>query len=165
MRKLIVLLIALIAIGSSAAFGVEVGDEPAISVREGQVRSNPGFLGRIIYIAQYGEAVKVLEVRGDWVKVQAEETGVQGWLHSTAIAETQSLRLEGADGSRTSGATSREIALAGRGFNEQVEARYESEKGLDFRLVDEMEGYGIPPDELGDFFAVADLTFGEGDAR
>ena len=79
-------------------------------------------------------------------------------MHASAIAEKQALRLEQAGSSNTAGATSREIALAGRGFNEQVEAQYKSDKGLDFSLVDEMETWGRPIDELGEFLSVAGLS-------
>ena len=165
MRKLIALTVVALTILATATFAVEVGDQPAISVRQGEVRTTPSFLGRIVATAGYGELVEVLELRGDWVRIRVQATNVEGWLHTTAIAEKQALRLEGAGDSRSAGTTSREIALAGRGFNEQVEARYKSEKGLDFTLVDEMEGYGLPPEELGEFFAAADLTFDEGGAE
>jgi hypothetical protein len=162
MRKLMVLAVAVLTVAVNAAFAVDVGDEPVVSVRSADVRSSPGFLTPIIFTAEYGQTVDVLEVRGDWVRVRVSGTGVEGWLHVSSVAEQKTLRLERSGGSASGGATSREIALAGRGFNQQVEARYKSESGLDFTLVDEMEGYGLPTDELVSFFGVAGLSFGEG---
>ena len=164
MRKLTVLLAAtmLLALTAGFAVGLEVGDQPAVSVREGDVRSAPGFLSTITAKVAYGGGVSILELRGDWARVRVVDTGAEGWLHVSAVAEKEALRLGQATGSSSGGTTSREIALAGRGFNEQVEAQYRSEKGLDFALVDQMEGYGQPVDSLGTFFAEAGLSFGEG---
>ncbi|MBU8913829.1 MAG: SH3 domain-containing protein [Spirochaetales bacterium] len=163
MRKLIVVLTVLLVLGP--AFALDVGDEPAISVRTGELRSAPGFLARITAQVEYGESVEVLEVRGDWARVHVAGSGDEGWLHATAVAAAGELRLEQAGGSTTGGTTSREIALAGRGFNEQVEAQYKSEKGLDFTLVDEMEEYGRPIGDLAAFFADAGLMVEDGGAE
>ncbi|MFP4113520.1 MAG: SH3 domain-containing protein [Spirochaetota bacterium] len=135
---------------SGALFAVSTGDTVAVSVREGALRSAPGFLGAITERVLYGASATVLSVRGDWVRVRVDETGTEGWLHSSAVLPPAEMNLTGS-GSNRSGTTSREIALAGRGFNERVEQEYRQEEQLDFDLVDEMETYTIPPVELGDF--------------
>ena len=163
MRKLIIVLTVLLVL--TPVFALDVGDEPAVSVRDGDLRSAPGFLARITSQVDYGESVRILEIRGDWLRVRAAGSGAEGWLHSSVVAEKEDLRLERADGASTGGTTSREIALAGRGFNEQVEAQYKSEKGLDFTLVDEMEEYGRPVEELAAFFADAGLMVEDGGAE
>ncbi len=160
MRKLITVLAVFLVL--IPAFALDVGDEPAVSVRTGELRSAPGFLARITAQVDYGESVEILEIRGDWLRVRSARSGDEGWLHVTAVAPKGDLRLERAEGSAVAGTTSREIALAGRGFNEKVEAQYKSEKGLDFALVDEMEEYGRPIEELAAFFADAGLTVEDG---
>ncbi len=160
MRKLIAVLTVFLVL--SPIFAFDVGDEPAVSVREGELRSAPGFLARVTIRVDYGESVKILEIRGDWLRVRTADSGDEGWLHSTVVAGKEELRLERADGTTASGVTSREIALAGRGFNEQVEAQYKNDKGLDFTLVDEMEEYGRPVEELAAFFADAGMTVEDG---
>jgi len=163
MRNLIAVLAVFLVL--SPLFALDVGDESAVSVREGDLRSAPGFLARITSQVVYGESVAVLEIRGDWVRVRTADSGDDGWIHLTAVAPKGDLRLERAEGPAAANTTSREIALAGRGFNEQVEAKYKSDKGLDFALVDEMEEYGKPIEELAAFFAVAGLTVDEGGAE
>lgn len=163
MRKLIAVLTVLLVL--SPIFAFDVGDEPAVSVREGELRSAPGFLARVTTRIDYGESVKILEIRGDWLRVRTAGSGDEGWLHSTVVAGKEELRLERADGTTAGGVSSREIALAGRGFNEQVEAQYKSDKGLDFTLVDEMEEYGRPVEELAAFFADAGMTVEDGGAQ
>jgi len=63
-------------------------------------------------------------------------------------------------GSRDSGASSDEIALAGRGFSEQVEREYEEQESLDFGPVDEMEGLLVPVSELGEFLGAIGAEIG-----
>jgi hypothetical protein len=162
MRKLVAVLTLVLLL--SPVFALDVGDKPAVSVRHGDLRSAPGFLAGITSQADYGESVEILEIRGDWLRVRAAGSGDEGWLHSSVVAEKVDLRLERAGGSTAGGVTSREIALAGRGFSEQVEAQYKNEKGLDFALVDKMEGYGRPIEELAAFFADAGMTVSDGGA-
>jgi len=162
MRKLLAVLAAILIL--TPVFGLDVGDEPAVSVRDAELRATPGFLARITARLDYGMSVRIIEARGDWYRVQATDSGDEGWLHGAAIAEKETLRLGQATGS-AGGTTSREIALAGRGFNEKVEAQYKSDKGLDFSQVDRMETYGRPVDELAAFFADAGMSVDDGGAQ
>jgi hypothetical protein len=136
----------------NALFAITTGDTLAVSVREGEVRSSPGFLSRIDDRVPYGEAVTVLGTSGDWVRVRVDSSGTEGWLHNTAVLPPGEMNLTGSTAERT-GTTSREIALAGRGFNQQVEEEYQEQQQLDFDRVDEMETLLLPPPELGDFLA------------
>ena len=135
---------------SSALFAVSPGETLAVSVRDGQLRSTPGFLSPIEAAVVYGDEVRVLEVRGDWARVRAGATGDEGWIHTSSILAPRDMHLAGAE-TRDSGTTSREIALAGRGFSEQVEREYEEQQSLDFGPVDEMERLLLQPAELGEF--------------
>jgi uncharacterized protein YgiM (DUF1202 family) len=163
MRKLMAVIAAMLVL--SPVFALDVGDEPAVSVRDAELRSTPGFLAKITARIDYGQSVLILGTRGDWFQVRVTTSGEEGWLHVSAIAEKEALRLGQAESSGSGGATSREIALAGRGFNEQVEAQYKSDKGLDFDVVDEMETYGRPVEELAAFFADAGLSVEDGGAE
>lgn len=133
-----------------ALFAISVGDDLAVSVRQGELRSAPGFLSRIDARLTYGETVTVLGVQGDWARVRVESTGDEGWLHGTAVLPPREMNLVDAEG-RDTGATSDEIALAGRGFSEQVEREYGEQESLDFAPVDDMENLVLPVSELGDF--------------
>jgi hypothetical protein len=137
---------------TGALLAIEPGDTLAVSVREGELRSAPGFLSTIEARIQYGASLTALGVRGDWVRVRVEANGDEGWLHSTAVLPPDDMNLSGST-SEDTGTSSREIALAGRGFNEQVEQEYQEQQELDFSGVDEMETLRLPPAELGDFLA------------
>ena len=147
MRTVAVLIFILLG---GALFAISVGDDLAVSVRQGELRSAPGFLSRIDARLTYGEAVTVLGVQGDWTRVRVESTGDEGWMHASAVLPPREMNLADA-GSRDSGASSDEIALAGRGFSEQIEREYEEQESLDFGPVDDMEDLLLPVSELGDF--------------
>lgn len=163
MRRLAVLLILLfIAI---AAMALDVGDTVGISVRETGLRSGAGFLSRTAATLAYLDEVVILSTQGDWYEVEVAETGAKGWIHSSAVAGTKELQLEGGGRSDSGTTSNREIALAGRGFNEQVEEQIKADEDLDFSLVDEMETYILSAEPIVDFLLDAGLEPDEGGAE
>lgn len=150
MRRLIPVL--LLVLTSGVLFAISTGDNLAVSVRQGELRATPGFLSAITARVQYGDAVTVLGLRGDWARVRVDATNAEGWVHTSAVLPPKQMNLTGSS-SRDTGTTSREIALAGRGFNEQVEQEYQEQNDLDFSKVDAMEAYLVPLPELGEFLA------------
>jgi hypothetical protein len=57
--------------------------------------------------------------------------------------------LSGVSAAKTSSASEDEVALAGKGFNPQVEESYKRKHAeLDFNKVDRIEKFKIPEDEL-----------------
>jgi len=152
MRTIGALLLGLLC--SGAIYALSGGDRVAVAVREDALRSTPGFLSAIEARVAYGESVTVLALQGGWVRVRVDANGTEGWLHETSVLPPREMNLEGA--ARAEGAAStREIALAGRGFSEQVEREYEEQQALDFSIVDAMEAQLLPASELGEFLRAA----------
>lgn len=129
----------LAAMAAMAAGGVNV------QVRDGQLRSAPSFLGRIVGQVAYGQAVTVAESQGDWSRVAAGP--VSGWIHASALT-TADLGLKSGSGGAPSSVTEQEMALAGKGFNAQVEKQYRGANGGDYAGVDRMERQGLPTERL-----------------
>ena len=64
----------------------------------------------------------------------------------------------GISGSQGGSPTDDEVALAGKGFNKQIEQSYSSKNpGLDFRTVDRIGQYRVPENELVNFIRWGDL--------
>lgn len=118
-----------------------------------QVRATPSFLGQIVGRASYGQPVDVLEENGDWRKVSVG--AVTGWMHVSALT-TEKLALQGGSGN-AAGVSGKEMALAGKGFNAQVENEYRNSHGGDYATVDAMEKYVYQPDKLMAFLAAGDV--------
>ena len=132
-RKLAFALALALCLGSAWAIAAKVMN---VSVRDGQIRETPSFLGKIVGKAGYGQSVDVLEEQGDWAKVTVSG-GVGGWMHKTALT-TGKLAMSG--GSAAPGSVSgKEMALAGKGFSAEVEADYRRTHGGDFAAIDAME--------------------------
>lgn len=148
-------LAALIVAGIAGA--LEAGDSLFVTVRSTELRSSPGFLSQIVEVAPFGSELSYLESAGDWHRVVAPESGAEGWLHATSVRENGStqLQLEGERTTRT--VTSREIALAGRGFNENLEDEFGAERELNFAPVDDLEARAMDPALIAAFVREARL--------
>lgn len=155
-----ILLVAVGVLLSAAA--VAQSKTLSVQVKQAAVRSTPSFLGKIAATLNYGDQVTVLTTQSGWVQVSLRD-GTQGWLHSSEVTEKQIALKTGSDVS--SGASSSEVALAGKGFNEQVEQEYKSENELDYSGVDAMEKIDYSPEELVRFLQDGHLSGASGAAQ
>jgi hypothetical protein len=119
------------------------------TVKDAVLRDSPSFLGKAVETLGSGTSITLVSEQGAWAQVKAG--GKQGWLPVSALrASAVSL---GAGASRAAvGASSSEVALAGKGFTQQTEAGYRaSQSGLDYATVDMMGGFVVPPDDCEAF--------------
>lgn len=136
---------------------VESGDSLFIQVRESELRSAPGFLSQIVERLDLGDELTYTGERADWYQVASLATGNTGWIHAGSVRENKQTTLQLAGEGATRTVTSREIALAGRGFSENMEGEYGAENQLDFTRVDELEARRVPPEEIVEFVLEASL--------
>lgn len=108
--------------------------EATVQIRETPLRASPGPFARVLEQLSYGTTVMVLERRGGWSRLARPA----GWVHDSALTEGEVELLAGEEDVKT-GVSDDEIALAGKGFGPEVEARYREGEGLDFGWVDHME--------------------------
>lgn len=111
----------------------------SVQVRTGQIRSTPSFLGAIVAEAPYAQQVRVLEERGGWMHVAVPGRNLQGWMHGSALSAKR-IVLHAGDEDVQRAASTGEIALAGKGFNQEVEDEYRvRNRDVDFTWVDRMQ--------------------------
>jgi len=146
-----------------AAVAAVASQTMSVQVKEAPVRSTPSFLGKIVADLHYGDQVEVVDTQGGWVKVSLPSGGGQGWMHSSELTK-EKLALK-AGSNVSSGASSSEVALAGKGFNSQVEQEYKSETQLDYTWVDKMEKISYSPDRLVQFLDQGDLKGPQGASK
>ncbi|MDR0643547.1 MAG: hypothetical protein LBG05_01350 [Treponema sp.] len=147
MKRISVLFaIGLLALGG--VFAQTKGSTMYVAVKTASLKSSMWFFAPTLKpTLAYGTVVTILAVNGKWVEVQPISSQVRGWIQT---ANLTSKRIT-ATSSSTS-ASAREIALAGKGFNEEVENTYRSENtNLDYGLVDEMEKLVVPDALLKNF--------------
>jgi len=138
----------------------------AVQVREAVLRDKPSFLGKVVARLKYETRVAVEERKGeDWLRVRAVDGKATGWLSTSAVA-TDPAKLRAASGraDERAGATSR--SLAGRGFNEQVEAKRRAQGGNvseGYRRLDQLlaqPAYNPDPAAVPEFAHEGGLTGG-----
>ncbi len=132
----------------------------SVQVKEAQLRATPSHLGKIVAKTTYGSQVAVLETRGDWKKVSLAGGKAAGWLHVTALTGKK-ISLRAGQGNVGSSVSRDEIALAGKGFSEEVESQYRrNHKNLDYAWIDRMEAIKVSPEEMQDFVSDGRLVPG-----
>lgn len=124
----------------------------SVQVKEGQLRAAPSFLSAIVGPVAYGDRVETLQQQGDWVNVK-NRSSQSGWIHQSALTKKQVV-LGAGGGSASSAASSQEIALAGKGFNADVERSYRgAHRNVDFSWVDRMENIRVSQESMNVFLA------------
>lgn len=135
----------------------------SVQIREGQVRASPSFLAKPVAGVAYGQQVEVMETRGDWSRVRAGAHS--GWIHTTSLSRKK-LTLRAGDEEVSSTASNKEIALAGKGFTEDLEAQYRNQHpASEFKEVDRMEKIKFDPEALLRFLREGGVEPKAGGAR
>jgi len=154
------ILAAVLLLAAAAGFAAE---QMSVNVRETQVRATPTYLGKVLAVARYGDRLEVLQVQGAWARVALPGGKVQGWV-SLSTLQKKRIALTAGEAGATSVASSGEVALAGKGFNKEVEAQYRDEKQLDYTWVDNMEKFRVSPEQVLAFLKAGGLPV-EGGAQ
>ncbi|MDR3570337.1 MAG: SH3 domain-containing protein [Syntrophobacteraceae bacterium] len=135
----------------------------SVQVKVAQMRSTPSFLGSIVCPLAYGDRVRALGKQGDWVDVKSSNNRT-GWIHQSALTEKLVVLNSGAGVS--SSASNQEIALAGKGFNQDVERQYRASNArLDYARVDRMESLKISRDQMISFLDDGKVRASKGEKR
>lgn len=143
-RRALPLLLPLLAVVAWAA-----AEMMSVQVRSGQLRDKPSFLGKVQTTVAYGDRLSVVESQGGWSRVEGKMGS--GWIHSSALSPKKFV-LKAGEADAATGAFGEELALAGKGFNDEVEAEFRSlHPEVDFAWVVRMEKMKISPEQAADF--------------
>jgi len=155
MRKTQCLIWALALAVACAAAAYGAGKTMSVGIRDAQLREAPSFLSKIIGPVPYAQQVEIVEERGDWDMVAAPG-GNTGWLHVSALSDKR-LSLASGAGDASQNVSGKEMALAGKGFNAQIEADYRRGHAGNYEWIDKMGKITYPPEALMAFLAQGDL--------
>ncbi|UCD31824.1 MAG: SH3 domain-containing protein [Desulfobacterales bacterium] len=155
--KTSILMFLLIGLTALAAFAVGKS-MMSIQVKKGELRLAPSFLGKIVAQLYYGDRVYVLENKGSWSKVGLSAGAAEGWIHASALTPKVIVLKAGAKDVEAA-ASGDELALAGKGFNQQVESEFRAKNpNLDFTWIDKMETYVVSEQEMKRFLKKGELS-------
>jgi hypothetical protein len=157
MKKCFIVLCLFLLITGFAAAQVSTGGTLYVSVRQVALKSSTGFFASTRGTLNYGDRVTVVRVNGRFVEVRsATNSSVTGWTASANLSARQVVA------GNTSTATAREVALAGKGFNQEVEQSYRNQnRSLNYADVDRVEAVTVNETELRRFLEDGRLRMGE----
>jgi uncharacterized protein YgiM (DUF1202 family) len=157
MKKLLMVL-GLVVLGGSVFAQMSRGGTVYVNVKSLQLKTGTGFFaGKSGSPLVYGDQVAVVQVNGKWAEVRySGRTTFTGWTNSSNLTTKRVVASGG-----TGGASAREVAMAGKGFNEEVENAYKSNGSLNYAGVDTVEALSVPENELYSFITEGHLVAGD----
>ena len=153
MKRTISSVVTALAVAAGVAVAaMKPGQQMSIQVQSAQLRDTGNYFGKVTENLAYGDRITVEEVKGPWLKVSVEG-GKSGWLHESSVTRKKVvLKPGGTD--VAAAASGEELALAGKGFNSDVEADFKSKnKDIDFTWIDRMEKIRVSAQEMSTFLA------------
>jgi hypothetical protein len=156
MKKVFLLAGLLVFLAVSAFAQIAKGNSAWVSAKTVAVKSSTGFFASKRGNLAYGDQVSVLQVNGKWAEVRSSNGAVSGWIATTSLSAKRIV----ATGSG-SGASANEVALAGKGFNQEVENAYKADGALNYADVDRTEAITVDEDTLLKFINDGHLKAGE----
>ena len=161
-RKLVIASIACLCIQSTIALAGS--SLRSVQVRSAIIRDRPSFLSRVVDEAHYGDRLQIAREQGPWVEVKNADR-LLGWMHVSALTRKR-IVMKAGDDDIHSNVSVEEVALAGKGFNSSVEARYRERHGNDgFSWIDHLETIRFSSKELAEFLDTGGVRSGLGGKR
>lgn len=151
MKRFVPALAAALLIAGAAAAATET---VTVIVRKTSIRRDRQFSASPVAEAELGDAFTVLAREKGWIKVGTGSG--DGWLHESAVtARKVAASSQGPAGGKVA---DEDVALAGKGFNPQVESEYRKRNPqADFAGVDRMERLGAGEKALTAFVSDGNL--------
>jgi len=156
MKKGVIFLCLVLFVTGLAAAQIAAGKTLYVSVKTLKLKSGTGFFASSKGTLEYGDRVTVIRVDGKFVEVKsAVNPSLTGW---TATANLSTKQVASGNSNTVS---AKEVALAGKGFNQEVENSYKTQKNnLNYADVDIAEAVTFREDELKDFLEEGHLKTG-----
>jgi SH3-like domain-containing protein len=129
----------------------------SVQVQTSPMRATPSPLGRVVVTLQHADRVEIIGKQTGWLNVRGPG-GQTGWVNESALTRSKVvLKAGAADVSRT--ASGEELALAGKGFNSDVEADFKSKNSnIDFTWIDRMQNIVVSDQEVAGFLKEGGLN-------
>ncbi|MCL2443898.1 MAG: hypothetical protein FWD13_10615 [Treponema sp.] len=156
MKRVLCVLCLVLFITGLAAAQVRAGGTLYVAVRTQDLKSGTGIFASTRGRLNYGDRVTVIRVSGRFVEVRsATNASLTGWAPSANLSARQVVA------GTSSTATAREVALAGKGFNQEVEASYRRQGNLNYADVDRVEAITVVEADLIRFLQEGRLAMGD----
>jgi len=156
MHKTIVMICLCACVAAVLPAQASRGGTMYVATKTLNLKSSTGFFASTRGKLDYGMQVTVVQISGSWAEVRsAANSSLSGWAKTASLTPRRILA-----GSTTS-ASAQEVALAGKGFNQEVENAYRSNSTLNYADVDRMEAQQLSDEELQRFLVEGRLSQGD----
>ena len=145
----------IILVGLCLVASVAVAATVKVITQEAVIRKDKRFFAPALVRAPFGAALEELGKEGDWFRVNYQ--GQEGWIHKSAIQE-QKFQLSSLAGGQADEASRDEVALAGKGFNPEVEKAFRDKNPkMRYDLVNQVQAYRVDDQRLQAFIQAGRL--------
>ncbi|MFH1652893.1 MAG: SH3 domain-containing protein [Pseudomonadota bacterium] len=148
--RIFVVLMALFLVFSATLFAKGgSGGEMNVELRQVVVKSSPNYLGSSVGTLNYGTKVNVIGEQQNWYQISSPA----GWVPKSALTKHK-VKVSADQKVAATSASHDEVALAGKGFNPQVEAQYKKDNAslkAAYAEVDKIEKFGVSHGTLVQF--------------
>jgi len=156
MKKSLVVFLLMLVVVSFAVAQVGPGRTMYVATKTIDLKSSTGMLASTVATLNYGDEVTVKQVNGKFVEItSASNPSLVGW------AATSNLSTKKVVTGTASTTTAKEVALAGKGFNQDVENSYSSQGQVNFDDVDKIESISTDENALMRFIEEGHLSPGK----
>ncbi|MCL2211547.1 MAG: hypothetical protein FWB95_06470 [Treponema sp.] len=157
MKRFLTILCLTLFVTGFAAAQVRVGGTLYVSVKTISLKAGTGFFSGTKGTLNLGDQVTVIQISGKNVEVRSvRNTSLTGWTSSGNFTTKQIVT------GTSSTATAKEVALAGKGFNQDVEQSYRNQqRNLNYADVDRVETITVSETDLKRFLDEGRLKTGE----
>ncbi len=126
-----------------------------VITQEAMIRTDKRFFAPALVRTPFGAALEELGREGDWFRVNYQ--GKEGWIHKSAVQE-QKFQLSSLAGGQAEEASRDEVALAGKGFNPEVEKAFRDKNPkMRYDLVNQVQAYRVEEQKLQAFIRAGNL--------
>jgi hypothetical protein len=154
-RNLFILLLIVFVTGFAAA--QSAGSTLYVAVKTLTLKSGTGSFDTNKGTLKYGDKVTVVKIDGKFAEVKSDANpAITGWTQTANLSKKQIVA------GSTSTATAKEMALAGKGFNQETEKNLKNQKkDLNFADVDKTEAIKVNEREVKRFLEEGKLKVGD----
>jgi hypothetical protein len=156
MKRIAFVFCLILFVTGFAVAQVSKGGTLFVSVKTLTLKSGTGAFASGKGTLNYGDRVTVINVNGKFAEVRSAATpSLTGW---TATSNLSAKQVVSSNANATSG---KEVALAGKGFNQEVENAYKTKGKANYADVDRVETQSIKDADLKQFLEEGRLALGD----
>ena len=156
MKKFFIAFCLVLFVTGLATAQIRAGGTLYVAVKTVTLKSGTGFFASNKGTLNYGDRVTVISIDGRFVEVRsATNSSITGWTASANMSVRQVIS------GTSSTATAREVAMAGKGFNQEVEQSFRNQnENLNYADVDRVEAITVQESVLRRFLEEGLLKLG-----